>query len=117
MKLALCAVLSLLLIGTASAGQGNVSIGKLRLADAASDACIANCASQNDACKRVCPTTLGASKSDTSGPSRLGAGLRHPFCQGTVWTSRMRSRNGPYATPLATETLSPRQKETHDPAG
>jgi|KBSMisStaDraftv2_1062788.scaffolds.fasta_scaffold567747_2 hypothetical protein len=60
MKLALCAVLSLLLIGTAAAGQGNVSIGKLRLADAASDACLSNCASQNDACKRVCPTTLGA---------------------------------------------------------
>ncbi|MEH2628616.1 hypothetical protein V1292_006671 [Bradyrhizobium sp. AZCC 1719] len=60
MKLALCAALSLLLIGTASAGQNNVSIGKLRLADAATAACLANCASQNDACKRVCPTTLGA---------------------------------------------------------
>jgi hypothetical protein len=60
MKLALSVALSLLLIGTAAAGQGNVSIGKLRLADATSDACIANCASQNDACKRVCPTTLGA---------------------------------------------------------
>ena len=44
MKLALCAVLSLLLIGTAAAGQSNISIGKLRLADAASDACFANCA-------------------------------------------------------------------------
>jgi hypothetical protein len=32
----------------------------LRLADAASDACVASCASQNDSCKRVCPTTLGA---------------------------------------------------------
>ena len=60
MKLALCAVLSLLLIGTAAAGQSNISIGKLRLADAATDACFANCGSQNDACKRVCPTTLGA---------------------------------------------------------
>jgi hypothetical protein len=61
MKLAISAVLSLLLIGSAAAGQGNVSIGKLRLADAASDAaCFANCASQNEACKRVCPTTLGA---------------------------------------------------------
>jgi hypothetical protein len=60
MKLALCAALSLLLIEAAAAGQGNVSIGKWRLADAASDACFANCASQNDACKRVCPTTLGA---------------------------------------------------------
>jgi hypothetical protein len=60
MKLALCAALSLLLIEASAAGQGNVSIGKWRLADAASDACFANCASQNDACKRVCPTTLGA---------------------------------------------------------
>ena len=60
MKLALSAALFLALIGTAVAGQGNVSIGKLRLADAATDACLANCASQNDACKRVCPTTLGA---------------------------------------------------------
>ena len=60
MKLVLCAVLSLLLIGTAAAGQNNVSIGKWRLADAASDACFANCANQNDACKRTCPATLGA---------------------------------------------------------
>lgn len=60
MKFVLCAVLSLALIGSAAAGQGNVSIGKLRLADAASDACLANCASQNESCKRVCPTTLGA---------------------------------------------------------
>lgn len=49
MKLALCAALSLQLIGTAVAGQGNVLIGKLGLADAATDACFANCASQNDA--------------------------------------------------------------------
>ena len=60
MKLALSAALSLLLIGTAAAGQGNVSIGKWRMADATSDACFANCASTNDSCKRVCPTTLGA---------------------------------------------------------
>ena len=60
MKLAFCAMLSLLLIGSAAAGQTNVSIGKLRLADATSDACLASCASQNDSCKRVCPTALGA---------------------------------------------------------
>jgi hypothetical protein len=65
MKLVFCAVLSLLLVGSAAAGQAaaekaSVSIGKLRLADAASDACLASCASQNDSCKRVCPTTLGA---------------------------------------------------------
>ena len=60
MKLTFCAALSLLMIGTAAAGQGNVSISKLRLADAASAACFANCARQNEACKSVCPTTLGA---------------------------------------------------------
>jgi hypothetical protein len=60
MKLALCAVLSLLMVGTAAAGQANFSVAKLRLADATSDACLANCASQNESCKRVCPTTLGA---------------------------------------------------------
>jgi hypothetical protein len=60
MKFALCAALSLLLIGSAAADQGKVSIGKWRLADAASDACIAGCTSQNDSCKRVCSTTLGA---------------------------------------------------------
>jgi hypothetical protein len=60
MKLAVTAAFSLLLIGTALAGQSSSSPGKWRLADAASDACLANCASQNDSCKRVCPTTLGA---------------------------------------------------------
>lgn len=60
MKLALCAVFSLALIGAAAAGQTNFSVGKLRLADAASDACLAGCANQNESCKRTCPTTLGA---------------------------------------------------------
>jgi hypothetical protein len=31
---------------------------KVRFADATSDACFANCASQDASCKRVCPTTL-----------------------------------------------------------
>jgi hypothetical protein len=60
MKLALCVVFSLMLVGTAAAAQSNHSIGKWRLADAASDACLASCTSQNDACRRACPTTLGA---------------------------------------------------------
>ena len=29
-------------------------------ADAAADACFADCGTKNDSCKRVCPTTLGA---------------------------------------------------------
>lgn len=31
---------------------------KLRLADAAADACLAGCDNQNAACRRVCPATL-----------------------------------------------------------
>lgn len=43
-----------------SAWGGNFSPAKLRLADAATDACLSSCDNQNAACKRVCPTTLGA---------------------------------------------------------
>lgn len=43
-----------------SAWAGNFSPAKLRLADAAADACMSSCDNQNAACKRVCPTTLGA---------------------------------------------------------
>jgi len=38
--------------------EQNMSRVNLRLADATSQACIANCDNQNAACKRVCPTTL-----------------------------------------------------------
>ena len=80
MKLVLCAVLSFALIGSAAAGQNNFSAGKLRLADAASDACLAGCANQNESCKRVCPTTLGApcqSSCDSQAqPCRLGCERR-----------------------------------------
>lgn len=58
MKLALGFAFSLLLTVTASAGQTTTNASRWRLADAQSDACFANCASQNDSCKRVCPTTL-----------------------------------------------------------
>jgi hypothetical protein len=30
----------------------------LRVADATTDACLSNCATQNQNCQRVCPTTL-----------------------------------------------------------
>lgn len=57
MRLALCAVL-LGFATTATAGQ---LPGKhLRLADAATDACLASCSTQNASCQRVCPTTLSA---------------------------------------------------------
>jgi hypothetical protein len=57
MKFLVSAALLLSLSGTAVAGSV-VNKGKLRLADAATDACFASCASQNDSCKRVCPITL-----------------------------------------------------------
>jgi hypothetical protein len=59
MKPLVSAALLLSLLGTAEADPV-LGKGKLRLADAATDACFPNCASQNDACKRVCPVTLSA---------------------------------------------------------
>jgi hypothetical protein len=57
MKPLLSAALLLSLLGPAVAGPV-ADRGKLRLADAATDACFASCASQSDSCKRVCPTTF-----------------------------------------------------------
>lgn len=57
MKILLSAALCFTLIGTAMAGTIS-STGKLRLADASTDACFANCASQNNSCKRTCPATF-----------------------------------------------------------
>jgi hypothetical protein len=59
MKSLMSATWLVCLIASAAAGP-IASQGKRRLADAATDACFANCASQNDACKRVCPVTLSA---------------------------------------------------------
>lgn len=58
MKLALSVAIALCLIGTAVAGTNSVGVGKIRLADAAADACFANCSNQAESCRRVCPTTL-----------------------------------------------------------
>jgi hypothetical protein len=55
MRLALCVALTVLLATTAVADQHR---NRLRLADATTDACMANCATQNASCQRVCPTTL-----------------------------------------------------------
>jgi hypothetical protein len=57
MKFLASASLLLSLFGPATAGSV-LSEGKLRLADAATDACFASCASRNDSCKRACPVTL-----------------------------------------------------------
>lgn len=50
-------VVCLLLTQTAW-GAETIRPFKLRLADAATDACMAGCDNQNAACRRVCPTTL-----------------------------------------------------------
>ena len=57
MKFLVSAALLLSLFGPATAGSV-VTEGKLRLADAATDACFANCASQSQSCKRACPVTF-----------------------------------------------------------
>jgi hypothetical protein len=59
MKNALAMVLFVFTLAqSASASADNLSFTELKLADSTTDACIANCANQNAACKRVCPTTL-----------------------------------------------------------
>ncbi len=60
MRFVLALIVGLTLPQLAQASTENFSRAKLRLADAASAACTANCDNQNEACKRVCPTTLGA---------------------------------------------------------
>jgi len=57
MKPLLCVALFFALMGTATAGTASLR-DRLRVADATSDACFANCASQADSCKRVCPATF-----------------------------------------------------------
>jgi hypothetical protein len=58
MKLVLGVALLFSLFGPAVAGTSIVGNSKLRFADAAADACFANCANANASCKRVCPTTF-----------------------------------------------------------
>jgi len=60
MRNILILVVCIALYPLGAAGAENFSRAKLRLADAASDACLSSCDNQNAACKRVCPTTLGA---------------------------------------------------------
>jgi hypothetical protein len=58
MRLVWSAVVLIGLLGSAKAEVGFPSNDKIRLADAAADACYANCASDNASCKRACPTTF-----------------------------------------------------------
>ncbi len=59
MRLILSAALLLASVGVAAAGTVAVPGAKLRFADAAADACLASCDSENSSCKRICPTTFG----------------------------------------------------------
>ncbi len=58
MRVVLSVVLVFSFFGIAAAGEAFVGHGKVRFADAATDACLASCSSQNNSCKRVCPATL-----------------------------------------------------------
>jgi hypothetical protein len=56
MKRAIFAAIVLCVLeGVAASAEG---AARLRLADAAVDACLASCASTNASCKRVCPATF-----------------------------------------------------------
>ena len=56
-KLALY-VAALVLVVTTPVLADRIKGSSLRVADATTDACLANCATQNQNCQRVCPTTL-----------------------------------------------------------
>jgi hypothetical protein len=49
---------SFTLAQSAHASADNLSFTGLKLADRTTDTCRANCANQNAACRRICPTTL-----------------------------------------------------------
>jgi hypothetical protein len=73
MKLASFAVFALLISGPISAETGSqVRLGP-KVADAGS-ACLTSCASQNDSCKRMCPTTY-------SGPCTSACDNQAQFCR------------------------------------
>lgn len=55
MKRAICAASILCLFEVVAASAAST---RLRVADAAADACFANCANANAACRRVCPATF-----------------------------------------------------------
>jgi hypothetical protein len=55
MKIVIAAMALILMVCDASANP--LQSSKFRMADS-SDACMANCATQNASCKRVCPTTF-----------------------------------------------------------
>ena len=73
MKLATIAFLVLMLSGAAVANPGMGRKTAWRVAQSA-DACLVNCASQNDSCKRMCPTSY-------SGPCVSACDNQAQFCR------------------------------------
>ena len=73
MKLATFTVFGLLLLGPISAQAGSPVKAGPKVADAA-NACLINCASQNNSCKRMCPTTY-------SGPCMSACDNQAQFCR------------------------------------
>jgi hypothetical protein len=59
MKWILGGLLLITLVGTAAAETSTASNIRQRLASAASEACLAGCASNSTNCKRICPGVLG----------------------------------------------------------
>lgn len=61
MRLAVSVAILLLSVMTSvNAETGTTKMSNMQVADAATDACFANCASQSESCKRACPATFGA---------------------------------------------------------
>lgn len=58
MRIALALLVLLSVAHPSAADMPEFGRPKVRFADAATDACLSSCESQNAACKRVCPTTL-----------------------------------------------------------
>jgi hypothetical protein len=58
MKSAMTIAILWTLLGAAFAADGGIRVSKFRFADASSDACAANCSTQNASCKRTCPATF-----------------------------------------------------------
>jgi hypothetical protein len=72
MKVATIGLLALV-FGSASGQAGAPSQQRWHMAQSA-EVCLSNCASQNDSCKRVCPTTY-------AGPCLSACDNQAQFCQ------------------------------------
>jgi hypothetical protein len=73
MKAAAIGLLTILLIGAVSARAETLSLARWQVAQSA-NACLVNCASQNDSCKRMCPATY-------NGPCISACDNQAQFCR------------------------------------